>query len=114
MLIWTAITAISTSIACIIALFLPIVLHKMEHNKKLHILVDSQLCMDVANNIEEPLLTVQISNIGNIRTNYEINMDIDYSENKNDDVILVNKTNRFDSLTDRERYFNKRKHKNIE
>ena len=50
-----------------------------------------------------------ISNIGNIRTNYEMNMDIDYSENKNDDVILVNKTNRFDSLTDRERYFNKRK-----
>jgi predicted cation transporter len=66
MLIWTAITAISTSIACIIALFLPIVLHKIEHNKKLHILVDSQLCMDIANDIEEPLLTVQISNIGNI------------------------------------------------
>lgn len=66
MLIWTAITAISTSIACIIALFLPIILYKIEHNKKLHILVYSRLYIDVTNNIEEPVLTIQISNIGNM------------------------------------------------
>lgn len=66
MLIWTAITAISTSIACIIALFLPIILHKIEHNRKLHILVNSQFYIDVANNVEEPILSVQISNIGNM------------------------------------------------
>lgn len=63
---WTALSAISTLLACIIAIVMPFILHKIEHNRQLNILANSQLYCDADNNTTTKTFSIQITNLSNM------------------------------------------------
>lgn len=61
---WTAFSAISTLLACVVALAIPFIERQLKRRKKLKIIAKPIVPIILGNNHSEPMLCVNITNIG--------------------------------------------------